>query len=209
MNGKFSCLQIQKSKNGIKTEWSEDDKKTFQGNFVDGNEEQPMNKKLTFLLALTVFSLLIATPVLADKTRESRRVSLENYVYPKLKSLDVAQLIKLGFYPPARETNQKKLTKVINQYPILVVGSENYGTVFWEGSQVWMFTPSGIKLPKYITLDFGKLSGGNGWVLLTHSGHIEDYTNDNASMLSPEFEVYIKSKFKSMEFFTFLTNKNQ
>ena len=34
MNGKFSCLQIQKSKNGIKTEWSEDDKKTFQGNFV-------------------------------------------------------------------------------------------------------------------------------------------------------------------------------
>ena len=78
-----------------------------------------------------------------------------------------------------------------------------------EGSQVWMFTPSGIKLPKYITLDFGKLSGGNGWVLLTHSGHIEDYTNDNASMLSPEFEVYIKSKFKSMEFFTFLTNKNK
>ena len=25
--------------NGVKTEWDEDGKKTFQGNFVDGNEE--------------------------------------------------------------------------------------------------------------------------------------------------------------------------
>ena len=24
---------------GVRTEWSEDGKKTFQGNFVDGNEE--------------------------------------------------------------------------------------------------------------------------------------------------------------------------
>ena len=35
----FTGICVGYHKNGIRTEWDVDGKKTFQGNFVDGNEE--------------------------------------------------------------------------------------------------------------------------------------------------------------------------
>ena len=49
---------------------------------------------------------------------------------------------------------------------------------------------------------FGKSLVSGGWKLLTFNGSIVDQSDEDSSMLPPELEVYIKSKFPSSFLFT-------
>ena len=74
-----------------------------------------------------------------------------------------------------------------------------YGIVTLMGSSNYMF---GDWFMEWISLSFTKLSHDEPWRLITHDGYIQTLDNDSTRskrMLPPEIQVYIKSKFKTIE----------
>ena len=86
-----------------------------------------------------------------------------------------------------------------------------YGTIGLMGS----YETNGLRnLPKFIGLDFVKMSKDEPWKLITYKGHIEDYFTqydpDDAAEtpkpLSLDLQIYIRSKFQTIEEMVWLRN---
>lgn len=66
---------------------------------------------------------------------------------------------------------------------------------------IWLF-------PSSTWLHFRKKNETSDWLLITWDGHIEDYSEkisgDYRSVISPEIQIYIKSKFKNIDLIEYL-----